>query len=237
MTARPNPDAPRHLRVDVHTHILPESWPSLRDRYGYGGFVTLQHTCAGKARMFRDDGTPFRDVEDNLWSLDRRIRDCDSVGVDVHVLSTVPVMFSYWAKPADCLDLCEMLNDHVARCVAENPSRFVGLGTLPMQSPELACAELRRCVQQLGLAGVQIGTHINTWTLSEPKLFPVFKLAEELGACIFVHPWDMMGSELMKQYFLPWLVGMPAESSLAICSMMFGGVFERWERAHTHILL
>ena len=82
----------RCLRVDVHTHILPESWPDLKERFGYGGWVRLDKTgcAAGKARMFRDDGTPFRDVDDTLWSLDRRLADCDAVGVDVHVLSTVP---------------------------------------------------------------------------------------------------------------------------------------------------
>ena len=96
-----------------------------------------------------------------------------------------------------------------------------------MQSPELACRELRRCVTELGLAGVQIGTHINSWTLDRPELFPVFALAEQLGACVFVHPWDMMGAELMRKYWLSWLVAMPAETSLAICSMMFGGVLER----------
>lgn len=96
-----------------------------------------------------------------------------------------------------------------------------------MQSPALACRELRRCVSELGLAGVQIGTHVNAWTLDRPELFPVFALAEELGACVFVHPWDMMGGELMRKYWLSWLVAMPAETSLAICSMLFGGVLER----------
>ena len=90
----------RVLKVDVHTHILPESWPDLKEKFGYGGWVRLDHAgCGpGKAKMFRDDGTPFREVDDSLWSLDRRLKDCDDVGVDVHVLSTVPVMFSYWAK-------------------------------------------------------------------------------------------------------------------------------------------
>jgi hypothetical protein len=101
-----------------------------------------------------------------------------------------------------------------------------------MQSPELAVQELRRCVVDLKLSGVQIATHVSgprgvDWTLDEKALFPVFKEAEALGAAIFVHPWDMMGSDLMRKYFLPWLVGMPAETSLAICSMIFGGVFER----------
>lgn len=224
-----NRNSKRHLRVDVHTHILPESWPDLKARYGYGGFIELRHHegCKGKASMFKDDGTPFREVEDNLWSLNRRASDMDSQNIDVHVLSTVPVMFSYWAKPEDTHDLSMMLNDHVARCVNERPDRFIGLGTLPMQSPDLAVDELKRCVNELGLAGVQIGSHINEWTLDDKRLFPIFKAAEEVGAAIFIHPWDMMGSELMRKYFLPWLVGMPAETSLAICSMMFGGIFER----------
>jgi aminocarboxymuconate-semialdehyde decarboxylase len=82
-------------------------------------------------------------------------------------------------------------------------------------------------VRELGLAGVQIGSHVNDWNLSDPKLFPVFEAAAELGACVFVHPWDMMGQERMQKYWLPWLVGMPAEVSLAICSVIFGGVLER----------
>lgn len=215
------------LRVDVHTHIMPESWPDLRERYGYGGWVKFNRLGEKHGRMFRDDGTPFRDVDDSSWSLDRRLDDCKPVGVDVHVLSTVPVFFSYWAEPEHTLDLSMMLNDHISRCVASNPTRFAGLGTLPMQSPELACMELKRCVRELGLTGVQIGTHINDWMLSEAALFQVFKTAEEEGAAIFVHPWDMLGQGAMRKYFLPWLVGMPMETSLAICSLMFGGVLER----------
>lgn len=96
-----------------------------------------------------------------------------------------------------------------------------------MQAPELAIEELRRCVNDLGLAGVQIGSHVNDWNLDAPELFPIFEEAERLGACIFVHPWEMMGREKMTKYWLPWLVGMPAETTLAICSMIFGGIFER----------
>jgi aminocarboxymuconate-semialdehyde decarboxylase len=146
------------------------------------------------------------------------------------VLSVVPVFFSYWAQPKDCLDLSMMLNDHIARCVALHPRRFVGLGTVPMQAPELAAWEVRRCVTELGLAGIQIGTHIGSWTLDARELDPVWAAAEEVGAAVFVHPWDMVGSDLMRKYFLPWLVGMPAETSMAICSMIFGGVFERFVR-------
>ncbi len=217
------------MKIDVHTHILPESWPDLAERYGYGGWVRMEHHKPCCARMMIDDRF-FREVEENCWSPEVRLHECDRDRVDVQVLSTVPVMFGYWAKPDDALDLARMLNDHIASVVARNPARFVGLGSLPMQSPELAVRELERCVKELGMAGVQIGSHINDWNLDEEALFPVYEAAEELGAAIFVHPWDMMGKEKMPRYWLPWLVGMPAETSLAICSVIFGGVLDRFPK-------
>lgn len=212
--------------IDIHTHILPERWPDLRERYGYGGFIRLEHHKPCCARMMMDDKF-FREIQDNCWSPERRMEECNHHHVDMQVLSTVPVMFSYWARAEHAYDLSQLLNDHIAGIVADYPDRFLGLGTLPMQEPKLAVKELERCVKELGLQGVQIGTHINDWNLDAPELFEVFAAAEELGAAIFVHPWDMMGKNEMPKYWLPWLVGMPAESSRAICSMIFGGIFER----------
>jgi aminocarboxymuconate-semialdehyde decarboxylase len=214
------------VKIDLHTHILPERWPDLRERYGYGGFIRLEHHKPCCAQMFVDDRF-FREVRDNCWSPASRLSDCDRDGVTMQVLSTVPVMFSYWAKPHDTLDLSKILNDHIAGIVRDHPTRFAGLGTLPMQAPGLAISELERCVKELGLRGVQIGSHINDWNLDAPEVFAVLEAAEALGACVFVHPWDMMGKERMPNYWLPWLVGMPAETCLAVCSMIFGGVLER----------
>jgi aminocarboxymuconate-semialdehyde decarboxylase len=217
------------LKIDTHTHILPDRWPDLKERYGYGGFVQLEHHGPGCARMVVD-GKSFRDIGQNTWDAARRIEECDAANVRVQVLSTVPIMFTYWAKPEDTHDLSRLLNDHVAGVVAERPERFVGLGTLPMQAPELAIRELERCVRELGLAGVEIGSHVMGWNLDDERLFPVFEAAQELGAAVFVHPWEMLGADRMERYWLPWLVGMPAETCLSICSMIFGGVFERLPR-------
>ncbi|HLJ97068.1 MAG TPA: amidohydrolase family protein [Gemmataceae bacterium] len=217
------------MKIDLHTHILPPSWPDLRQRYGYGGFVQLEPHGAGCARMVID-GQLFREIEDNCWNPRRRLADCRQQGVDVQVLSTVPVMFSYWARPGDTYDLSRLLNDHLAEVVRQYPQHFVGLGTVPLQAPDLAIRELERCMKDLGLCGIEIGSHVNDWNLDHPALFPVFEAAQQLGAAIFVHPWDMMAKERMGKYWLGWLVGMPAETCLAICSLLFGGIFERLPR-------
>ena len=199
--------------------------PDWAEKFGYGGFIRLEHHCPGCAKMYKDN-TFFREVEANCWDPQTRVNECDHHGVKMQVLSTVPVMFSYWAKPQDCLDLSMFLNDHIAEIVKSYPGRFEGLGTIPMQAPNLAIKELERC-KRIGLKGVQIGTHIGEWNLDREELFPIFQEAERLGMAIFIHPWDMMGKDQMEKYWLPWLVGMPAESSRALSSLIFGGVMER----------
>ncbi len=215
----------KFMKIDIHTHILPKEWPDLKEKYGYGGWIHLDHHKTGCARMMKDE-TFFREVDANLWDPGVRLDECRDQGVDVQVLSTVPVMFSYWAKADDALDLSKLLNDHIAAVVDEFPHRFVGLGTIPLQDPEKAISELERCAE-LKLTGVQIGSNVNGKNLSEDELFSVFEAASDLRMAVFVHPWDMMGESNMQKYWLPWLVGMPAETSRAICSMIFGGVLEK----------
>ena len=186
----------------------------------------MEHHKTGCARMMKD-GKFFREVEANVWDPRTRMGECKNHDVDIQVLSTVPAMFSYWAKAVDALDISMLLNDHIAEVVAEFPQRFIGLGTIPLQDIDLAISEMERCLSDLGLAGVEIGTNVNQRNLDDELLFSVFEAAQDLNAAIFIHPWDMMGQDDLQKYWLSWLVGMPAETSRAICSMIFGGVFER----------
>lgn len=215
----------RMLKIDIHTHILPPEIPAYKKKFGYGGFIQLEHLDCCSANMLQDDGTFFRKIESNCWDPLARLKDCDEKNVSVQVLSTVPILFSYWAQPKHGLEVARYINEHIAGTVEKYPKRFVGLGTVPMQDVDLAIQELHRCVKDFGLQGVEIASHINGINLNDKSFFPFYAEAEKLGAALFIHPWDMMGKETMSEYWLPWLVAMPAETSRAICSMIFGGVF------------
>ena len=214
------------LKIDSHTHILPRVMPKWSEKFGYGGFIHLEVSRPGYANMMRDD-LFFREIASNCWDAEERIEEYGKAGVQVQVVSTIPVMFAYWAKAKDAYDLARHLNDHIADVVARYPDRFIGLGTIPMQDADLACRELERVVKELKMPGVQIGSHVQGRNLNDPEIFRILEAAQDLGASVFVHPWDMLGSARMTDYWMPWLVGMPAETAVAICSVIMGGVLDR----------
>lgn len=213
------------LKIDMHTHILPKTMPNWTEKFGYGKFIHLEPNSDGSANMMQG-GQFFRRILENCWDESLRIQEYQQFQTQVQVVCTIPVMFSYWAKPQDCLELSKFLNDHIAELVSRYPKNYIGLGTVPMQDTKIAIQELER-LKATGHAGIQIGSNINDENLSEDKFFPIFEACSELGLAVMIHPWQMMGFDSMKKYWLPWLVGMPAETSRAACSLIFGGVLER----------
>lgn len=218
------------LKIDIHNHILPKSIPDFKSEFGYGGFIGLHPNDDGSADMIRDDGKFFRRVDPNCISPEVRLKEMQQFNVDVQVLSTVPVMFSEWAKPEHTQIVNRFLNEDIAKTVKENPKHFVGLGTVPLNDTKLAVDELHFCMSNLGLKGIQLGSHYGELNLNDKSLFDFYAEAEKLDAALLIHPWDMMGKDTMPDYWLPWLVGMPAETSRAICNMIFGGVFEKFPK-------
>jgi len=216
------------MKIDIHTHIMPDKMPNWVKKFGYGEFIHLEHRNC-KACMMKGDKV-FREVENNCFDVGLRQKEMDETDVTMQVLSTIPVLFNYWAKPTDGLETSRFLNDHIANSVIQNPQRFMGIGTVPLQDVDMAIAEMERCVTELKMPGLEIGSNINGINLSDEKFYPFYKRVEELGCSLFIHPWEMMGEAQIQKYWLPWLVGMPAETSRAICSMIFGGVFEKFPK-------
>lgn len=213
--------------IDTHTHIIPKHIPDFTQKFGYGNFIMLDHHAPGRAWMMQGS-KKFREITDNCWDPVVRIKEMTTHKVDKQVICTIPVMFSYDAKPKDGLEISRFLNDDIATTVSKYPDKFVGLATVPMQDTQLAVKELERCMKN-GFRGVQIGSNVNNLNLHEPQFDEFFAACDNLKAAILIHPWQMMGQEHMTKYWLPWLVGMPAEISRAACSLIFGGVFEKYK--------
>ncbi|EYB95411.1 hypothetical protein Y032_0160g3338 [Ancylostoma ceylanicum] len=123
--------ASNRRKIDVHAHVLPRDIPDFQKKFGYAGFVTLDHRDDGTTNMMKD-GKLFRVVEPNCFDTQARLKDMDTAKVNVQCLSTVPVMFSYWAKPEHTEEVSRFVNDDLLAQCQIAPDRLVPLGTLPM---------------------------------------------------------------------------------------------------------
>ncbi len=160
--------------------------------------------------------------------VDERLAEMGKTGVDVQVVSVTPGNFCYEA-PADAgRAISAAQNDAIAGMVEAHPGRFVGCATVPLQDPESAAAELDRCVRDHGFRAVEIGTNVAGVSLDSPGLAPFYAEAERLGTPIIVHPINNAGAERMRSYYLGNIVGNPAESTLAVGCVVFGGVLDRY---------
>lgn len=213
------------LKIDSHTHIIPKELPRWADKFGYDGFIHLEHHKPGAANMMH--GTKFfREIKENCWNPELRIQEYATFDTQYQVVCTIPVLFSYWAKPLDGLDIAQFLNDDLVQLCQNHPKHYLGLATIPMQDAALAIKELERC-KKLGFRGIQIGSNINDINLGDPQFFEIFQACQDLDMAVMIHPWNMMGKGVIDKYWLPWLVGMPAETARAACSLIFSGVMEK----------
>ncbi|MGY6562801.1 MAG: amidohydrolase family protein [Luteibaculaceae bacterium] len=217
------------LKIDTHSHIIPEHLPSWAEKFGYDGFIHLDHHKPGFARMMQGNKF-FREIKSNCWDLEQRIEEYNQYQTQVQVICTIPVLFSYHANAEDGYDIARFLNDNIAEAQHKYPKNYIALGTIPMQDPELSVKELERLKKELNIKGIQIGSNINNKNLNEPEFIPIFSACEKLDIAILVHPWNMMGTKHMEKYWLPWLVGMPAETTRAACSLIFGGIFNKFPK-------
>jgi len=217
------------MRVDFHTHIIPDYIPNFVEKFGGERWLTLEKTCTCGANIMVA-GQVFREVTDQVWSPEKRIQDMDAEGVDIQVLSPIPVTFSYWAEAHAAEEMARIQNDFIANTVKQYPKRFIGLGTVPLQDVEVAIREMDRCIHELGLKGIEIGTNVNGKNLDDPAFTAFFEMAEKWEVPLFIHPWETLGKDRMPRHNFMYTVGMPSETALAGASLINGGVIEKFPK-------
>ncbi|SFC21580.1 MULTISPECIES: amidohydrolase family protein [Bacillaceae] len=217
------------MRIDFHTHIIPFDLPNFFEKYGHERWPILQPTCSCGANIMVA-GKVFREVTDQVWSPEKRIEDMNNEDVTMQVLSPIPVTFSYWAPASVALEMAQIQNDFIANTVKKNPSKFIGLGTVPMQNAEIAIQEMDRCIHTLGLSGLEIGTNVNGTNLDSDEFSPFFEMAEKWNVPLFIHPWETLAKDRTPDHNFMYTVGMPSETALAAASLTFGGVIEKYPK-------
>jgi aminocarboxymuconate-semialdehyde decarboxylase len=220
---------PEFRKIDVHAHILSEETIDLMRREAPKVGPRLERIDDDFA-VLEVAGSPYRPFPRGGWDMSRRLNDMDAAGIDVQVISNTPQTFLYNEERALAAALSALQNDQIAKAIAGDPSRLVGIATLPMQAPDLAAFELRRAMGTLGLKGAQIGSNINGRNLDDPALEPLWATANELDAFIMVHPAGVAGAERLKSYYLVNLIGNPLDTTIAAAALVFGGVIERYPR-------
>jgi aminocarboxymuconate-semialdehyde decarboxylase len=213
------------VTVDFHAHVLSVEltdmsaetadprWPRI--------VVDADDEEQGEVRL---GDTVFRKVRRQLWDTTARLDALDQQNIDLQVISPIPIALTYWAPAAHALRFAREQNDEIARAVGASGGRLRGLGTVPLQDPKVAIAEMARVVDQLGLHGIEIGTVVGGAELDDPDLRPFFQAAAESSVPIFIHPTDGSGATRCSAPLLDFAIGMHTDTSLAAYALVYGGV-------------
>jgi aminocarboxymuconate-semialdehyde decarboxylase len=214
--------------IDMHTHFFPRVTREEAAKLDPARAPWLQVNADGSGQIMTGD-RPFRPVQAMLWDPARRLEAMDRDGIDLQIFCATPVMFGYAYPAAAARDWCARMNDRALEFAAQAPRRLKPLAQVPLQETEAACREASRA-KAAGHLGVQIGNHLGEKNLDDAALVAFLAHCGNEDIPVLVHPWDMMGTERMKRWMLPWLVSMPAETQLGIVSLILSGAFERLPR-------
>ncbi|WP_342452976.1 amidohydrolase family protein [Pararoseomonas indoligenes] len=217
--------------MDVHAHVIPASFPrALRDPVpsGWPAMAMADDSCHAHVMI---DGRNYRTVSDRCWDVPKRIADMEAMGLSLQAVSPMPELLSYWMDAPDAAELLRYINDETAAMVAESGGRLLGLGAVPLQDMDLALKELARAKEELGFAGVEIGSNVNGVPVGHPSLDPFFEAAESLDMAVFVHALRPAGMErLVGPKNLQQVLAYPTDVGLAAASVLCSNLMLRRPR-------
>jgi aminocarboxymuconate-semialdehyde decarboxylase len=210
--------------IDFHTHAVDPDLVDLSAAFG-DGFPSVRRIAPDRARILFA-GRVYREVDSRCWSVPTRLRDMDAEGVAAQVVSPLPATLCHDRPAAGAALLATAQNDFLARMVEQAAGRLFALGVVPLQDSRLAVAELRRCVEELGFVGVEIGARVGDRELTDPALVPFFQAAAELGAVVFLHPVDRVLDPRLAALRVAFGIGMPTETATAAAGILVSDLLD-----------
>ena len=228
LTAKSSRVSARTATVDIHCHVHTLEADELVKHVFRPETESLAKFANAATREVNQK--QMQTIRSKLTSVETRLADMDKSGIDIQAISPAPFQYYYWAEPELARQTSRMINDNIAGIVAGNPDRFVGLGTVPLQSPDMAVAELERMVRELGLRGVEISTDVGGEELSHERYRPFFAKAQELGILVFMHPSGYTDGQRLSDHYFINVIGNPLASTVAVSHLIFGGVLDAYPR-------
>ncbi|MDE3075451.1 MAG: amidohydrolase [Chloroflexota bacterium] len=212
--------------IDVHSHCIPSAYVEAVRRQPDKMGSRIERNAEGVEFDVQDSGRAIR-LGPLHHDFERQLADMDQARIDVMAKSMLPPVFHYFAPVETGVRISRIVNEAIAEAAAAHPDRIVGMGMVPLQGVREAMAELDRCAGEYNMPAVIIGTNVQGKNLDEPQLFPFFERARDLGLLVFVHPEDVAAADRLRRYYLTNFIGNPLETTVAVASLIFGGVLER----------
>jgi aminocarboxymuconate-semialdehyde decarboxylase len=222
------PAARKHFTVDIHCHLhTPEADEMVKGAFKPETEPLFKFSSETTRAVNRAQAAT---IQRKITSIPTRLAEMDKMGIDIQAISPAPFQYFYWAEPELGRAAAQTVNNRIAEVVAQHPDRFVGLGTVPLQAPELAVAELERAVKQLGLRGVEIATDVAGEELASERFRPFFAKAQELDVVVFMHPSGYSDGQRLADHYFINVIGNPLASTVAVSHLIFGGVLDAYPK-------
>ena len=216
--------------VDLHCHYLN---PSVNAKIAHLNPGQYDPTTVFADEITRDTNVKqMKTRAPKLTGVTERLKDMDKMGVDIQAVCPAPYHFLYWTEPGHGAELSREVNEGIAKIVADTPTRFVGMGSVPLQNAELAIQELNHCVKNLGMRGIEICTNVNGMNLTDPRLGldKFFARVEQLGVVVFMHPLGYTQADRLTHHYFNNVIGNPLDSTVAVSDLIFDGVLARYPK-------
>lgn len=217
----------KHKVVDIHCHYLN---PVVNQKTAHLNAAQYDPTVIFANKLTNDTNVAqMKTRAPKLTGVTERLKDMDKMGIDIQAVCPAPYHYFYFTEPAYGAELAREVNEGIAQLVSDHPDRFVGMGSVPLQNPELAVQELEYAVKKLGLKGVEINTNVNGMNLTDPRLGleKFFAKANELGVVIFMHPLGFTQGERLTNHYFNNVIGNPLDTTIAVSHLIFDGVVAR----------
>ena len=215
------------MNIDLHSHFFPlEAFQKATKFQGHGPEIKLTD---GRYSVTSRGGSRGN-LSEGAYNVEARVRELDKMSIDLQAISPSPILLYYWDQPEPAAYFSRLQNEAIQQTVETRPDRFVGFGTVPLQSVSAAMT-IAKEARQLGLKGLEVGTHVQGKPLDDPDLEPFYDVAQELDLLLFVHPiegGDSQGDTLSAGV-LGNVLGFPYKTTLMIERMILRGIFQKYQ--------